>query len=164
MDIITRSEAKAKGLKHYYTGKPCNHGHLAPKAINGGCVECAKARHNKWREANPETYKQSAQRFREDNQEKIRQWARDSYAANPQRMIGWVNKYRAKKLSAIPGWYEEALVARVYEKAKHYGLAVDHIVPLQSDLVCGLHCWSNLQLLDPKLNSSKSNRHWPDMP
>jgi len=35
---------------------------------------------------------------------------------------------------------------------------VDHIVPLVSQLVCGL------QILDAKANIEKGNRSWPDMP
>jgi hypothetical protein len=34
----------------------------------------------------------------------------------------------------------------------------------KSKKVCGLHCWANLQLLDPMINVIKSNRYWPDMP
>ena len=44
MQIISRAEAKAKGLKRYFTGKPCKHGHVAPRRVfNATCVECERA-------------------------------------------------------------------------------------------------------------------------
>lgn len=43
MDIITRSQAREQGLSHYFTGKPCKQGHLAPRHMSTGCVECRKA-------------------------------------------------------------------------------------------------------------------------
>lgn len=43
MEIISKADAIAAGLKHYFTGKLCKHGHLAPKYVSGGrCVVCAK--------------------------------------------------------------------------------------------------------------------------
>lgn len=41
---------------------------------------------------------------------------------------------------------------------------VDHIVPLQSEFVCGLHNEFNLRVISQSENSSKKNRYWPDMP
>jgi isocitrate lyase len=41
-EIITRAEAKARGLKRYFTGKPCKHGHIAEWAVSNytcwGCI------------------------------------------------------------------------------------------------------------------------------
>lgn len=38
----SRSEAKALGIKRYFTGVPCKRGHLAPRTIQGTCLECAR--------------------------------------------------------------------------------------------------------------------------
>ena len=41
--IITRKDAVTQGLTHFFTGKPCNHGHFAPRfASTGACSECKK--------------------------------------------------------------------------------------------------------------------------
>ena len=40
-DIITKQQAIAAGLKYYFTGKPCKHGHIAEKSTNGSnCKVC----------------------------------------------------------------------------------------------------------------------------
>jgi hypothetical protein len=31
------------GHSHYFTGRPCRNGHMAPRTIKGSCVECEKA-------------------------------------------------------------------------------------------------------------------------
>lgn len=41
---------------------------------------------------------------------------------------------------------------------------VDHIVPLKSELVCGLHCGFNLRVIPAEYNLKKGNRYWDDMP
>jgi hypothetical protein len=42
-EIITRAEAKARGLKRYFTGKPCKSGHFSHRtAPDGQCLECRK--------------------------------------------------------------------------------------------------------------------------
>ena len=40
---------------------------------------------------------------------------------------------------------------------------VDHEVPINSDLVCGLNCEANLQIILGQENQRKGNRWWPDM-
>ena len=41
--IILRKEAKVKGLKRYFTGKPCINGHIAERQTSGGsCFHCRR--------------------------------------------------------------------------------------------------------------------------
>jgi hypothetical protein len=41
LTTITRDEAHAKGLKRYFDGKPCKHGHIAERYVaNAGCIMC----------------------------------------------------------------------------------------------------------------------------
>lgn len=42
MKIISRKEAKALGLKRYFTGKPCCRGHVAERYTTGNCLDCMK--------------------------------------------------------------------------------------------------------------------------
>ena len=80
------------------------------------------------------------------------------------------NKSRKKETDRLwheakPSWYEaeKEAIKKVYRKAKELGLQVDHIVPLNSKVVCGLHTVANLQLLDPAANRKKYNLYWSDI-
>lgn len=45
MKIINRTEANRLGLKRYYTGDPCKHGHDAERYVSfSACVDCTKLR------------------------------------------------------------------------------------------------------------------------
>jgi 5-methylcytosine-specific restriction endonuclease McrA len=73
-------------------------------------------------------------------------------------------KREARKLRATPTWANEVALQAVYAEAARTGLQVDHIVPLRSPLVCGLHWEGNLQLLTAAENARKNNHWWPHMP
>jgi len=52
MEIITRQEAMAKGLPHYFTGKPCKHGHIDKRHTKRKvCATCDVELTNKARQA-----------------------------------------------------------------------------------------------------------------
>jgi hypothetical protein len=84
--------------------------------------------------------------------------------ANPAKVAARTRKYQTQRALALPGWFEETKVQELYVHAqllteltgKPYH--VDHIVPLQSKLVCGLHCLDNLQVIPGADNQSKGNR------
>lgn len=71
---------------------------------------------------------------------------------------------------ATPSWVDAKAVLAVYAAArkvsKETGVPhhVDHVVPLTSKLVCGLHVQNNLAVKPGVENLKKHNRTWPDMP
>lgn len=79
-------------------------------------------------------------------------------------------KRKAAKLQAVPKWADEAKTLAIYSRAakktKDTGVPhqVDHIIPLQSPLVCGLHYHKNLRVVTAEKNMLKGNRTWPGMP
>jgi hypothetical protein len=54
--IISRQEAIAKGLKRYFTGVPCIHGHTCERYTKHGneCVECGRLSQQRRRVRDPE--------------------------------------------------------------------------------------------------------------
>src|SRR6056300_409537 len=55
MEVITRKQAKEQGLKHYFTGKPCKHGHVRERhTSSGSCLECRRLLQLKQNKDNPE--------------------------------------------------------------------------------------------------------------
>lgn len=117
--------------------------------------EKQKARSAKWRKENPG--KQNALKAL---------WAK----RNPACGAAHTAKRRAAQLRATPAWANAFFIEEAYDlaqlrtKATDFKWHVDHIVPLLSKSVCGLHVENNLRVIPARHNQSKSNRHWPDMP
>jgi hypothetical protein len=84
-NIIGRDEARALGLKRFFTGKPCKHGHVAERGVsNPGCMECSRGRRREWRSVNLEKAK-----------ERERESARKHRAADPERARENWRRWRA---------------------------------------------------------------------
>lgn len=74
--IISRAEAKARGLKRYFSGKPCPHGHVAKRRVNDcSCVECDERR-VRWAQKNPERVRRHRQRYHQRHIKKRRRQSR----------------------------------------------------------------------------------------
>lgn len=75
--------------------------------------------------------------------------------------------YYTRLHRAQPAWLtdaDRAEINRIYRDAHRRRLVVDHIVPLGSTLVCGLHVPWNLRAITHAENQVKSNTWWPDCP
>jgi 5-methylcytosine-specific restriction endonuclease McrA len=99
--IITRAEAKARGLKRYFTGKPCKHLHVVERLVSsGGCLVCAARLLADWRRtrvAHIKAYAAASYAKRSvdpEYQERNRQKATAWYAANTERGKANVRAYR----------------------------------------------------------------------
>jgi hypothetical protein len=97
-------------------------------------------------------------------EEKRKRAKRRSFEARPglRRFYKTCRKEDIRR--ATPGWADRGRMLAIYAEAKAGGLEVDHIVPLRSDVVCGLHCEANLRSIPGVENAVKGNRFWPDMP
>lgn len=175
LDAFCKNKSKKDGLSTEC--KPCKK--TQDKQYYAKNADSVKATVSKYRAENPEKVSQvkkdwylvnkpktraSARKWKEANKEKHYESLKRYRKNHPSKRNFLTAKYRSAKLDATPPWFEKDQIRIVYKKAKEWGFAVDHIVPLKSETVCGLHCWANLQLLDPMLNSKKGNKHWPDMP
>jgi len=151
--------------------------------LNFWCRECCKTYSKNYIKNNSEKIALKKKEWAIANKEKKLKANKEHYQNNKNRYKYLNNKWKSENRdrynylqtkvmrkrqilhkNAIPKWFEEEKVSYLYLKAKQFNMQVDHIVPLNSPIVCGLHCWHNLQLLDISLNSSKSNKTWVDMP
>ena len=192
MDITqlptTRAEAKAIGAKHYFTGEPCKHGHIAPRKTKGACIECLKT---EWRAAaetragyflnynRDERVKDRKHAWYQENREQVIQAAatrpaaqlreyRNTWKENNKVQVRADTKARRRKhRAATPLWLsrrQKSEIRQLYQIAitmtqtTGEQYVVDHIVPLRGETVCGLHVPWNLRVITQDENLKKSNK------
>ncbi len=134
------------------------------------CKEC----YGLWRLDNKKKLTDAKREYYQKNKPDIEQKKKEYTEKNRGKLNAyWAfagAKRRAAVRKATPAWSDENKIKWIYRHASLLNcwpgekIHVDHIVPLTSDVVCGLHCEDNLQLLGLSENSSKGNYYWPDMP
>lgn len=174
---LNPEKAKAiqqKAKKKAYDADPQKYRDLSRKNYAAADKNAMSEYHAQYREANADKKRVYAKEYYAANTELIKQRVavrskRVQVAERP-RNCERQRRYTAKKLQAVPPWADIAGIRLIYDRCAEVTAAtgivhhVDHIVPLQSKFVCGLHVDHNLQILPASKNQSKGNRVWPDCP
>jgi len=92
-----------------------------------------------------------------NNKKNIKDKVKEYNLNNPHIRRANKAKRRASELKATPKFANLNKIKEIYKNCPK-GYHVDHIIPLQSKIVCGLHVEWNLQYLTPSANISKSNK------
>jgi len=179
-----RAEAKRIRSEYYFTGRICSRGHMALRKTKGSCVECMKEDwkiDNEKRKDKPksEASKAAGRRYYEKNKEAVKARANarpieevNNYKKkhklnNPEYYKALTSVRKRRHRSATPKWItpeqklamrEMYLQAQKITKITGERYVVDHIIPLISPEVCGLHVPWNLRVITQEENLKKSNK------
>ena len=127
------------------------------KLYNKQNQEKIKARRKKYRENNKDKILIQAKEYREKNKDRINKQISEWQKANRHKCRAKDAKRRARELQAIPKFANIDKIKEIYKNCPK-GYHVDHIIPLNNPIVCGLHVEWNLQYLSAKDNCSKGNK------
>jgi hypothetical protein len=109
-------------------------------SIDKYCKECKSVKNKQFYDANKDSYHKP---YIEEH--------RGEYNAR-------TAKRRASIASSTPKWADLEAIKLIYKNCPA-GYHVDHIIPLQGDIVSGLHIETNLQYLKASDNIAKSNKY-----
>lgn len=130
--------------------------------------ERIRAEHAVWRAANPGHMDSYRQKYREANRDLIAEinarWQRN----NPDRTRATWQRRHAAKLQRTPPWYgelDDLVMSEAHDLARRRAGAwdVDHTIPMQGELVSGLHVWNNIQVIPATINRSKGAKFDPEL-
>lgn len=120
--LISKDLAILQGLKRYFTGNPCDFGHLTERyVVNQRCVECAAIARKKHRADHADEVREKRSKYRESRRELDRQQERERRAKNPEKAKERVRRWRARNIekckeNARIQW--QKIRAQVMEKKK----------------------------------------------
>ena len=128
-------------------------------------LELERARYRDYYQRNKERERERRKARYQARKEQERLTGIKWRAANPHKLTAMVARRRAAKRAATPPDADHAKINDFYKRARFlnelYGcdLQVDHVTPLDAGIEAGgIHCHTNLQLLDGSLNKSKGTK------
>lgn len=81
--IVTKSQARARGLKHYFTGKPCKYHHVDKRFVSSGaCFHCITLHYKRWRTENTDKVSAATLAWMRAHPEETKANRRASYHRN----------------------------------------------------------------------------------
>lgn len=137
------------------------------KAYRQANLEAVRAQDREQSRRNPEAARQRARAWNAKNPERLLERVRQWRADNPEQTAAQKAKYKASRRRGTPPWVNAEDFRPIYAErirlTKETGIPhhVDHIVPLQGEIVSGLHVPWNLQVLPATENVRKHNRFTP---
>ena len=113
--------------------------------------------HKEWNLRNKEKLQKYHIQYHISNKEKINKKSRDWAKNNPEKNKAKRANQRAARLKRTPTWVDLEAIKKFYENCPK-GYEVDHIIPLQGEIVSGFHILENLQYLTIEQNRKKGNK------
>lgn len=113
---------------------------------------------------NPEVGKAACAKYYKKNKEERNEQSKQYRKTNPGKFTAYKAARRAREVQATPKWLTVEQLKQIqslYIEARKLQVndgiirEVDHILPLKSDVVCGLHVPWNLQILTRAENNFK---------
>lgn len=95
LEVVTRSQGRERGLLHYFTGKPCMHGHAEKRFVkNGACMGCNRRDAAERFKSDPETYKEDVYKSRAKHADKVRERRLAKYSSDREQILAKNKKWR----------------------------------------------------------------------
>ena len=165
---MERKQAKALGLSHYNTGKPCKHGHYEDRRVSDRvCMACDRVNKKTFAQNNKDVMAERKRKFYEQNKENILLQKQEYRKSNKGKINALVAKRKQHIKQRIAKWITRDdiwMIKEIYdlamERTKLHGFQwhVDHIIPLQGKFVSGLHVPENLRVIPWIDNIKKKNK------
>jgi hypothetical protein len=94
-EVISKKDAIEKGLKRYFTGKPCVHGHIAERLVSDCvCLMCAKIKLKGWVAKNKDRCYEIHKKYYDRNKKRL---AKDKREYNKEN-IELIKEQRKRRL------------------------------------------------------------------
>lgn len=157
---ISKLSSWCRSCGHDYYEENADHVKARVKEYRAKDPEAQSARDKDLYSRKPEEYVAKATRWRNENLERAREIHRAYDKRTQPSKNARTAMYRAQKLQASPPWLTEEHLNQIkvlYQNCPK-GFHVDHIIPLNGDIVSGLHVPWNLQYLPAIENLKKSNK------